>query len=276
MYNNAYGGWEGGQALTENSTKAGYDDWRQPTIAEFEMLFEAIGNPTRFPSQLFYPFNDIMEYYWTSDVGGYWVFCTRDNSSFSDSGGLHSIWGVRVATVAIAGDDQVVFDKAILDGSQSFDLNGVIVSYSWDADLNADGTYEVNVGGEETVLLTSENLQALGLFGKITEIQLTVIDNDGKEGRDRMLLAVAGWPQSNTGFALEEFKIAESKKTGNTTLSIGGAIDLPELGISDGDVVESRTTVELFGVLPDGGDLIVSGKADLQVKIKRNSLIISK
>jgi len=47
-------------------------------------------------------------------------------------------------------------------------------------------------------------------------------------------------------------------------------IDLPELGVSDGAIVESRTTIEIFRVLPDDGDLVISTEDTLEVKYKKH------
>jgi hypothetical protein len=49
-------------------------------------------------------------------------------------------------------------------------------------------------------------------------------------------------------------------------------IDLPELGVSDGAIVESRTTIEIFGLLPDDGDLVISTEDTLEVKYKKRGL----
>jgi hypothetical protein len=97
--NNALGYWEEGEALTGAEVRAAYNDWRQPTIEEFETLFESIGNPTVFPSQLFPPFNDIMQYYWTSTENV--VFNTADNSTFYDASNPHWIWPVRTAQAPV-------------------------------------------------------------------------------------------------------------------------------------------------------------------------------
>ena len=47
-------------------------------------------------------------------------------------------------------------------------------------------------------------------------------------------------------------------------------IDLPELGVSDGAIVESRTTIEIFRVLPDDGDLVISTEDTLEIKYKKH------
>ena len=95
--NNAHGYWEEGESLTVNATNVGFDNWRQPTPEEFVTLFEAIENPTVFPSQLYLPFNDIMQYYWSSSP--YIVFNTANNSTFYDDSNPHWIWHVRTAFI---------------------------------------------------------------------------------------------------------------------------------------------------------------------------------
>lgn len=55
-----------------------------------------------------------------------------------------------------------------------------------------------------------------------------------------------------------------------------GTIDLPDLNLYDGDTVESRITVELFGALPNGSNLVMSEEATLTVRDRRNILMIRK
>jgi len=55
-----------------------------------------------------------------------------------------------------------------------------------------------------------------------------------------------------------------------------GTIDLPDLTVGDGETVESRVTIELFGVLADGGDLIISDDPTLKVKDHKRILMIRK
>lgn len=95
--NQIHGGGSG--SFTENMDWAGYQDWRQPTIEEFETLFDAIGNPSVFPSQLYPPFNDITQYYWTSTENV--VFNTADSSTFYDDSNPHWIWPVRTAQAPV-------------------------------------------------------------------------------------------------------------------------------------------------------------------------------
>ena len=127
--NQIHGSWEGGESFTENWTGAGYDDWRQPTVEEFETLFEAIGNPTVFPSQLYPPFNDILQYYWTSSP--YTVFNTADNSNFYDNSNPHWIWPVRTAFIPPPDSDG--------DGVPDAEDNCPIVWNPDQADNDGDG-----------------------------------------------------------------------------------------------------------------------------------------
>ena len=79
---------------------AGYQDWCKPTIDEFTALFEAIGNPIVFPSQLYPPFNDIMQYYWTESE--YTAFNTADNTTIYDPNNPNWIWPVRTAQAPVS------------------------------------------------------------------------------------------------------------------------------------------------------------------------------
>lgn len=78
----------------------------------------------------------------------------------------------------------------------------------------------------------------------------------------------AGWPEPNADLNIKKLKIKEGKK--DTKLKVDGSIDLPELGVSHGDIVESRTTIEIFGILPDGSDLVISSEDTLEVKHKKH------
>lgn len=128
--NNAHGYWAEGESLTANASNVGYHDWRQPTVEEFEILFEAIGNPTVFPSQLYPPFNDIMQFYWTSSP--YIVFNTADNSNFYDNSNPRWIWPVRTAFIPPPPDS---------DGDGIFDAedNCPTVSNPDQTDSDGDG-----------------------------------------------------------------------------------------------------------------------------------------
>jgi len=75
-------------------------------------------------------------------------------------------------------------------------------------------------------------------------------------------------PQPNADLNTKKLEIKERKH--DVKLKIDGSMDLPELDVSDGDIVESRITVELFGVLPDGSDLVISSDDTLEVKYKKH------
>ncbi len=55
-----------------------------------------------------------------------------------------------------------------------------------------------------------------------------------------------------------------------------GTINLPELSVSNGGTVQSRITIELFGVLDGGGDVIMSKEATLTVTETPKTLDIRK
>jgi hypothetical protein len=95
-----------------------------------------------------------------------------------------------------------------------------------------------------------------------------------------MLLAAAGpcdeWPQPNADFNLKNFNISKVKKWNYTTTTMFGTIELPpELNLGDGDIVDSRITIELFDALPDG-HLVVSDEATLTVRDGKNLFVIKK
>ena len=100
-----------------------------------------------------------------------------------------NVWAVRDGDVGIppvpsAGADQIVFNEVTLDGSQSYDPNGLIESYQWYLQNKEDSFYDLTDDG------INPTISALkpGFY----EVTLTVTDNDGLTGTDIILLAVAG------------------------------------------------------------------------------------
>ena len=83
-------------------------------------------------------------------------------------------------------------------------------------------------------------------------------------------------PPPDANLDVNSFRITKTMRTGTTTTSMSGTIDLPELGLVNGDTVRSRITIELFGSLVDGGDLVMSEEATLNVKETNKTLDIRK
>jgi hypothetical protein len=111
------------------------------------------------------------------------------------------------------------------------------------------------------------------------DVTLKVTDNDGLVDTDTMLLAASGpgFPSPNANLTMNTFKLIKSKRSGNTTTSMSGTIsDLPQLSLVNGSTVSSRITMQLFGALSGGDDLVVSGEATLNVTETSKTLTISK
>ena len=174
--------------------------------------------------------------------------------------------------IANAGSDQLVFDQVILDGSLSQDPDGTIVAYEWNLQHRENPSYNK--------LATGLNPTISGLYRGFYDVTLTVTDNDGFKATDTMILAAsgqcAGWPNPNADFDVNSFRITKNKRSGSTTTQISGIINLPALGLVNGDTVNSRITIELFGSLPGGGDLVVSEEAVLNVTETNKTLDIRK
>lgn len=76
---------------------------------------------------------------------------------------------------------------------------------------------------------------------------------------------------------LTEFFITKHKRTGLTTTAIFGFIDdFPDLFVGDGDPVQCRITIELFDVLEDGGNLVISNESELTVNDRARFFVIRK
>lgn len=172
--------------------------------------------------------------------------------------------------VADAGEDQIVFNVATLNGGGSYDPDGSILHYAWNLQHTANASYDrTAIGATPTVL----DLQP-GFY----DVVLTVTDNLGVTSTDRMLLAVAGqgtgWPNPNGVLSVTNFRIAKNIKEDVTTTSMSGDIILPELTL--GNTVQSRITVELFNALVGGGDCVLSEELTLDVRERGRFLIIGK
>ena len=168
---------------------------------------------------------------------------------------------------ANAGADQIVFDTAILDGSASSDPDGQVVSYAWTLQ-HRENTKDIRTASGITPTVSTLNP---GFY----DVTLTVTDNDGATGTDTMLLAVAA-PNPNADLDLTSFRITKNKRSNRTTTQMLGTINLPELSVSNGGTVQSRITIELFGVLDGGGDVIMSKEATLTVTETPKTLDIRK
>lgn len=91
--------------------------------------------------------------------------------------------------IAQAGPDQIVFDEISLDGNQSSDPDGQIISYEWVLSHRENSSYSRTANG---VSPTISNLES-GFY----DVALTVTDNEGLSGTDTMLLAAVGYEQES-------------------------------------------------------------------------------
>jgi hypothetical protein len=89
-----------------------------------------------------------------------------------------------VAPVANAGPDQIVYDRVILNGTQSYDPDGEIIHYQWQLNHRENPAYNTSAEGSNP---TVQHLQK-GFYHVI----LTVTDNDNLIDRDFMEIASFG------------------------------------------------------------------------------------
>jgi len=94
------------------------------------------------------------------------------------SGGSSSL-----SPIAVAGPDMISYGEVTLDGSQSSDSDGTIISHDWDLKYRGDSTYDTYESGTTPTILD--------LFPGFYDVTLTVTDDAGLTGTDTMLLAVA-------------------------------------------------------------------------------------
>jgi len=180
---------------------------------------------------------NVWQYSWTDNFSP-WVTSgtyTYSGISVQNEGQLSSdVWPDVNFTINIsnesptanAGSDQVVFDECTFDGSASWDSDGYIESYLWDADLDGDGIYETHIGEGNIVGLDFGMIQSFGLDGRITQIQLTVIDDDGATNTDTMLFAAAG-PCMLTDLDGDGYSVEQGDCNDNNPDIHPGAVEFP-------------------------------------------------
>lgn len=174
----------------------------------------------------------------------------------------------NLSPIAIAGNDQIVFDEVILNGSKSIDIDGSIASYEWRLQHRENSAYSrVATGLSPTI----SDLKP-GFY----DLTLIVTDNDGAKGIETILLAVSGRPIPNANLDVQNCSMINQKRTGKTTTVISANVYLPALNLINGDTVKSRITIELFQALAGGRDLIMSEEATLKVNESRKLLVIRK
>lgn len=176
------------------------------------------------------------------------------------------------APIAKAGIDQVVFDSVTLDGSGSYDPDGNIVLFEWKLAYRGDSTHDVNISGANPLISN--------LYPGFYDVYLTVTDNSGLKSFDSKVLAAAGvaneWPTPNAGLSIKTLAINKNLKNERTSVSISGTVTIPDLSVHNGDTLMSRTTIELFGALSNGNDLVFSQNNELMVEETTKTLTINK
>ncbi|MBC2713946.1 MAG: hypothetical protein HF978_01405 [Desulfobacteraceae bacterium] len=91
---------------------------------------------------------------------------------------------ITIDPVANTGPDQIVFDSAALDGSQSYDPDGMVESYQWDLQHRENPGYNQTAEGV--------NPEVSNLESGFYDITLTVTDDDGLTGTDTVVMVAAG------------------------------------------------------------------------------------
>jgi len=150
--------------------------------------------------------------------------------------------------------------ETVIPNATFTDGNGKMVSFQ---NVQADAYWS---GTEYSI-----NLQGAWMF---------LFHNGGQRPADKNYAgctwAVRDGDVAPVSLAVDSFRITENKRRGRTTTQMLGTITLPELNVINGGTVQSRITIELFGVLPGGGDLIMSEEATLTVTETPKTLDIRK
>lgn len=183
--------------------------------------------------------------------------------------------------VAVAGPDLIVRDEIRLDGSQSFDPDGAIISFEWEIRprQNEETDLVLKTGAPVVEFLEGATPQAPELAPGFYDVTLTVTDEFGNTGKDTLLLAVAKKcelePHSNAFLNVKRFRIKKFKRWNWTTASMLATIELPS-GVENFDRqwIDSEIFIKLK--FADRNDLVFSQKNKLKVKNHRRSLYIYK
>lgn len=212
---------------------------------------------------------------------GYEEIPPMPDDTMPPTGAVHAhdnmLWPPNNKMVTVTLDGYVIDELSI-----ARDGEGIGFSSAY---LLIDGTDEIILRDETTDLLDAEGQFSVDIEVKATKgaeyiIGLYAADTESEEDGgpnsglvDSTYIHVphdmsAGWPEPNADLNIKKLKIKEGRK--DTKLKVDGSIDLPELRVSHGDIVESRTTIEIFGILPDGSDLVISSEETLEVKHKKH------
>ena len=224
----------------------------------------------------------IQELYYATDPSGSPLepeFPVDD--TLAPAGDVHAhdnlIWPANNKMVEVALDGYVRDELSI-----ARDGEGIGVSSAY---LLIDGTEMIILRDDTTDLLDANGAFSIDIEVKAVKdteysIELYAADSNPEETGgansglvDSTYICVphdmgAGWSEQNADLNIKKLEIKEGKE--DTKLKIDGSIDLPELGVSHGDIVESRTTMEIFGILPDGSDLVISSEETLEVNHKKH------
>ena len=173
--------------------------------------------------------------------------------------------------IAVAGDDQVVFDSVTLDGSKSSDPDGTPLSYKWEL-FQKEGDELVLVGSESAVQVDFNDLTG----GFFYEAKLTVTDEDGDMDADTVLVAAAGacenqggsLPPINDNLHLWNFKLKQYKYCDWGFARMYGAVDLPEKlhDLPHGKVLNGSVTIVVEDALEGNKPLVISTPTKMKVR----------
>jgi len=98
--------------------------------------------------------------------------------------------------VANAGEDRVInpYSTAILDGAESYDIDGQVASFNWE-----------QLSGEEVSIFSPDSAIAQFVMPNqgFVDIKLTIIDNEGKPATDTVRYIVNESPIANAGGDIE-------------------------------------------------------------------------
>jgi PKD repeat protein len=150
----------------------------------------------------------------------------------------------RVPPTAIAGPDLVIAENELvnLDGTNSFDPDGTLISYSWDLDLGYDSSGDTIPDNDVDATGPSPSL-AWWNDDYVSTVKLTVKDNDGNIATDTMTVTVENLDPSGDlniahnhaqGFVYDWTATDPGSDDLTVTLKIGSHAPIVEVYRNDG------------------------------------------
>jgi len=173
--------------------------------------------------------------------------------------------------IAVAGDDQVVFDSVTLNGDKSSDPDGELVSYEWEL-FRREGDELVPFGPSQPGVQVDFNNLTHGFY----EAKLTVTDEAGDMDADTVLVAAAGacedqggsLPAANGKLHLWRFKVKKYKYCNWAFARVYGTVDASDLPLDSSIDQDGLKANVILQIVDNEGNAVGEWSAETAAEIK--------